>query len=356
MRLGALLKRPAAAADAPTAPSPAVSPTEERAQQASDAWVVVDFETASTRGTPCQLGAIRFEGGRETGSFETLIFQPEHLFAPFNIALHGITPKAVADAPKWPDVRARLLDFAAGAPLIAHNAPFDMGVIRDASDMWGMEWPTVTYACTLTLARRIWPGQHSYSLLLVCSMLEIPVDLDRVHEALADSRLAGALMNHAMADAPASSLEELLDHADVTLGRIEPDGWFGCHARALSARAARDIEVNQDASPKSPFYGKKICFTGELVMVRREAWQLVADAGGTPQDGVTKKTDFLVCGYQDLWKLAAGETKSHKLRHAEELHAAGQPIEIVTERDFYRMLHEAGSPPAVSMDATDATR
>jgi len=84
-------------------------------------------------------------------------------------------------------------------------------------------------------------------------------------------------------------------------------------------------------------------------MVRREAWQLVADAGGTPQDGVTKKTDYLVCGYQDLWKLAAGKTKSHKLRHAEELHAAGQPIELLSERDFYRMLHEAGSaaPAAV---------
>ena len=75
-------------------------------------------------------------------------------------------------------------------------------------------------------------------------------------------------------------------------------------------------------------------------MVRREAWNLVAAAGGTPQDGVTKKTDFLVCGYQDLWKLAAGESKSHKLRRAEELHADGQSIEILTERDFFRMLSE----------------
>jgi DNA polymerase-3 subunit epsilon len=84
-------------------------------------------------------------------------------------------------------------------------------------------------------------------------------------------------------------------------------------------------------------------------MVRRQAWELVAAVGGTPQAGVTKKTDFIVCGYQDLWKLAAGETKSHKLRRAEELHAAGQPIEIVGERDFYRMLHGAGSPMPASL-------
>jgi DNA polymerase-3 subunit epsilon len=303
--------------------------------------VVVDFETASTRGTPCQLGAIRFEAGCEVDSFETLIFQPANLFDVFNVALHGITPEAVATAPKWPEARARLLDFAADAPLIAHNAPFDMGVIRDASDMWDIGWPTISYACTLTLARRIWPGQPSYSLLLICSTLGIPVDLDRAHEALADARLAGALVSQALVDAPAASIADLLDVVGVRFGRIEADGWYGCHARAL---AAHDVEVNRDASPESPFYGKNICFTGALAMVRSQAWQLVGAAGGTPQDGVTKKTDFLVCGYQDIWKLAAGESKSHKFRRAEELHAAGQPIEILAERDFYRMLHEAGSP------------
>ena len=341
MKITSLLKRPVPPANtgaevSTSAESTAAGPRPET----TNAWVVIDFETASNRGTPCQLGAIRFEDGREVDSFETLIFQPANLFDAFNIALHGITPQAVANAPKWPDARARLLDFAAGTPLIAHNAPFDMGVIRDASDMWEIGWPTVSYACTLTLSRRIWPGQSSYSLLLICSTLGIPIDLDRAHEALADARLAGALLSHALADAPAASLEELLDHVGVTLGRIEPDGWFGCHARA---RAAHDVEVNHDASPESPFYEKNICFTGALAMVRSQAWQLVASVGGTPQDGVTKKTDFLVCGYQDVLKLAAGETKSHKFRRAEELHAAGQPIELLTERDFYRMLHEAGS-------------
>jgi DNA polymerase-3 subunit epsilon len=351
MRIGSLLKRPTPPASLGVEASPLPEATEAEARPwAGNAWVVVDFETASTRGTPCQLGAIRFEEGREVDSFETLIFQPANLFDPFNVALHGITPQAVANAPKWPEVRARLIDFAGGAPLIAHNAPFDMGVIRDASDLWEIGWPTLSYACTLTLSRRIWPGQPSYSLLLICSTLGIPVDLDRAHEALADARLAAGLLSHALSDAPADSLEELLDHVGVTLGRIEPDGWFGCHARA---RAAHDVEVNHDASPESPFYGKNICFTGELAMVRSQAWQLVGAAGGTPQDGVTKKTDFLVCGYQDLWKLAAGESKSHKLRRAEELHAAGQPIELMTERDFYRMLHEAGSPVPASVGSAE---
>lgn len=309
----------------------------------AEEWVVVDFETASIRGTPCQLGAVKYRDGAEVDALEALIFQPPHLFAPFNIMLHGITPADVAHAPKWPHVRTELLEFVGSAPLIAHNAPFDMGVIRDASDMWELEWPRVKYACTLTLARRVWPGQSSYSLLLLCSTLGIWADELHAHEALADARLAGAVLKHAMTDSSASTLDALLEYALVVFGQMAPDGWYGCHSRA-HALAASSIPVNTDADADSPFYDKHVAFTGELAMVRREAWQHVAARGGTPQDGVTKKTDYLVCGYQDAWKLAAGETKSHKLRKAEELHALGQPIEILTERDFFRTLHETEAP------------
>jgi hypothetical protein len=98
-RISLFRRSPVPAPERHEAPVAADSPKLTALPQASDGWVVIDFETASTRGTPCQAGAIRFEGRRETGSFETLIFQPERLFDPFNIALHGITPAAVADGP-----------------------------------------------------------------------------------------------------------------------------------------------------------------------------------------------------------------------------------------------------------------
>jgi DNA polymerase III epsilon subunit-like protein len=306
-------------------------------------WVVVDFETASTRGTPCQLGAVRYQDGQEIAAFESFIFQPPDLFNSFNVALHGITPATVAGAPRWPDARSQLFAFADDAPLVAHNAPFDIGVVRDASDRWALEWPTLSYACTLCIARHLWPGQRSYSLLLLCATLGIRTEPRRAHDALSDARLAGAVLRHAIDAADTPDLNELLDRVGVVFGKLTPDGWYGCHVRAL---AASYIQPARDADPGSPFYGRAVAFTGELAMVRREAWHLVAAGGGTPQDNVTKKTDFLVCGYQDIWKLAAGESQSHKLRRAEELHAHGQPIEILTERDFFRMLsgHDAPTP------------
>ena len=186
---------------------------------------MLDFETASVRGTPCQVGAIRYRDGREVNNFESFIFQPSERFSGFNVALHGITPRAVANAPHWPDARAQLLEFAADAPLVAHNAPFDIGVVRDASDTWALGWPTIRYACTLTLARRVWPGQRSYSLVLLCSSLGIVVDRSRAHDALSDSRLAGAVLRSAIDATGANGLDDLLDRIGVVFGQVTPDGW-----------------------------------------------------------------------------------------------------------------------------------
>jgi DNA polymerase III epsilon subunit-like protein len=306
----------------------------EGSASGSNEWVVVDFETASTRATPCQLAAVRFRDGVEHDVLLTHVHQPPDRFDAFNVALHGITPAAVAGAPPWPVVRDELVRFADGAPLVAHYAPYDLGVVRDACDLCQLEWPTIRYTCTVSIARMVWPGLASYSLLLLCSSLGIAVDHDLHHDALYDARLAAAVLQRAMAEKGASSLDDLLDRTWIRFGELGPDGWYGSSVRARMGIPEADLS----ADPSSPLYGKVVVFTGELAMVRRAAWLLVAEAGGQPEAGVTKRTHMLVCGYQDMLRLAAGQTKSAKLRKAEQLHAGGQPLEILTERDFFRML------------------
>lgn len=308
---------------------------QETAERTDD-WVVIDFETASVRGTPCQVAALRMRDGVEVDGFVTYVFQPVERFDGFNVNLHGITPEMVVAAPSWPVVRDQLVEFADGAPFVAHYAPFDIGVVRDACDLCDLEWPRVRYTCTVSISRMVWPGLASYSLPLLCRDLEVPMDQHRHHEALYDARLAGEILRKAIAVKGARGLLDLLERTWIRFGEIGPDGWYGSHIRSRSAASLPKAAT--DADPECPLFGKFVAFTGELVMVRRAAWGLVADAGGQPEANVTKKTSMLVCGYQDLVKLADGETKSRKLRRAEELHAEGQPIEILTERDFFRLL------------------
>ena len=91
--------------------------------------------------------------------------------------------------------------------------------------------------------------------------------------------------------------------------------------------------------PFHPFFEKIVVFTGALEsMSRRAAFQRVYDVGGTPGDTVTKETNVLVIGEQDIRRLADGERLSAKQRRAHDLRAKGQDVQLIGEDDFLRAL------------------
>jgi DNA polymerase-3 subunit epsilon len=72
-------------------------------------------------------------------------------------------------------------------------------------------------------------------------------------------------------------------------------------------------------------------------LTRKEAQQLVVNAGGKAAGGISKKVDYLVLGMQDAFRVKDGEHSTKMLR-ADELRAEGCPIELLAEDDFLRML------------------
>ena len=98
----------------------------------------------------------------------------------------------------------------------------------------------------------------------------------------------------------------------------------------------------QEGDPDGPLYGEVICFTGALMVPRRDAAARAADAGCQVMDGVTKKTTLLVVGDQDVRQLAEGQTESSKHRKAEELIGAGHKLRILRETDFMELVQLEG--------------
>jgi len=87
-----------------------------------------------------------------------------------------------------------------------------------------------------------------------------------------------------------------------------------------------------------PFYDKKACFTGKLLsMPRKNAMEIFASYGGIPEKGVTRLTNFLVMGEQDLNRVASPDGKSSKIIKAEKLLQTGQQIELIGEQQFLQM-------------------
>ena len=102
-------------------------------------FTVVDLETTGGSPRDCgitEIGAVKVRGGEELGELQTFVDPGEPIPA-FIQALTGITDAMVRDAPRTGAAVTSFLEFAKGAVLVAHNAGFDMGVIRGASEAVG---------------------------------------------------------------------------------------------------------------------------------------------------------------------------------------------------------------------------
>lgn len=151
-------------------------------------YTTIDFETANSyRGSPCAIGLVRVRDGIAVEERHWLIRPPKRVdhFDNFNIALHCITPEMVATAPRWKDVLPAIVDFIAGDVVVAHNAGFDIGVIRYACAVDSIEWPEMRFLCTMVLSRRAL-SLPTYRLPYVLEALG-GVLVDH-HDALADAR------------------------------------------------------------------------------------------------------------------------------------------------------------------------
>jgi DNA polymerase III epsilon subunit-like protein len=301
-------------------------------------FTAIDFETANSyRGSPCSVGLVKVRDGRIVQESGTLIRPPagfDH-FDAFNTWVHGITAGMVADAPGWRQVAEWIVDYIGSDIVVCHNAGFDLGVIRYACFADQIPWPSMDFLCTLVLARRAF-RLPSYRLPFVAA--ECDVSLVSHHQARDDARCA-ALIAVAMARKQgADSLPELAQFFGVRIGHQE-EGRDDPRARGHNEYKLVRPDVNPDADPDHPFYGRVLVFTGTLQSrTRQKAWEEVVRVGGIPELGITKRTNVLIIGDINPAVLAPGVDTTAKAAKAFALQDKGQEIEVMTEDDFVRSL------------------
>ncbi len=156
-------------------------------------FAAMDFETADFKqDSACSVGVVVVRGGQVAERFHSLIRPPRKRFVPMFVELHGITWDMVRSAPPfagvWPELAPLLLgvDFVA-----AHNAPFDLSVLRACCLAAGIAPPGLTAHCTLKIGRRLW-GQPKNRLPDLCQHLGIA--FTQHHDALADAEACARIV------------------------------------------------------------------------------------------------------------------------------------------------------------------
>jgi DNA polymerase-3 subunit epsilon len=313
-------------------------------------FVVIDFETANrARSSACEIGLVKVVNGHITGKFSSLL-RPHKDFDQFeamNVMIHGIKAKDVRSAPEINEIWGEILDFIGDAPLLAHNAAFDMGVLRSTADLYSIELPKVDVYCTLVLSRKVL-SLVSYSLPWVAE--DLGIEFDHKHRAVEDAGGTAQVALELLRREKSESLAALAEKLRVAPGRIGPGVYSSTHSlrssqKSFSSKAELEAYIAtlgaDDFLLDDDFLGKEVIFTGKLMsMTREEAQKLVVRAGGTSGPGVTKNTSMLVFGQQDANQLRPGAEVSSKFEKALRFLAAGQQIEVVDEQTFLQLLEE----------------
>ncbi|AYY14967.1 hypothetical protein EF847_22020 [Actinobacteria bacterium YIM 96077] len=301
-------------------------------------FAAVDFETATyARASACSLAVVTVDDGQITSEQSWFIRPPDNRYYSFNTALHGIGPANTESSPPFDQVFPEAYEHIAGRPVIAHNAAFDIGVIRDEHVRIGASWPEMRIGCTLVLSRRAWRGLSSYALPSVAHFLGL--DNFAHHDAAADARTCAHIARYLIAVTEAPDLDEVARTLGVNLGMLDPADYRSCHAKGYGTNGWGLLAPDPaEIDPDHPFAGAKVAFTGSLSsMTRQEAAQLLVNAGGEFTQGISRFTRYLVFGQQDFSKFVDGQ-KSAKTRRAEAIISNGHTLQIISEDDFLRML------------------
>jgi DNA polymerase-3 subunit epsilon len=183
-------------------------------------FVAIDFETAQySPESACSIGLVKFKDGVPCDSYYSLIRPPKLYIRPDFTQIHGLTVDDVRDAPTFAEIwEAHVKPFIGDMPLAAHNASFDMNVLRAVLETYEFGVPNLKYFCTVQVSRKAWPELKSHALTALGKSFGITYN---AHDALDDARTCGNIACMAAKKTGASTVRELLRFTGVRMNRLD---------------------------------------------------------------------------------------------------------------------------------------
>ncbi|KJL20816.1 DNA polymerase III PolC-type [Microbacterium azadirachtae] len=181
-------------------------------------FTAIDFETAnSSPASACSVGLVRVRDSVVVAQTGWLI-RPPHghdEFQEWNVRIHGIQAHQVLDAPGWSEQLDRLCAFAGADVLVAHNAGFDLNVIRRACEATDDDCPPYRSLCSLAVARKVY-DLDSYRLPVAAEAAGFGAFPH--HDALADARACAQIVIDAARRTGSDTIHQLAETIGVRLG------------------------------------------------------------------------------------------------------------------------------------------
>ncbi len=309
-------------------------------------FVVIDFETANKNyNSACSIGLAAVKDNIIVDEKYFLIHPPVLDFDTENIRIHGITSQEVKGAPKFNDVWEKISCFFDDNLIIAHNAIFDMSVLKSCLVEYDLVIPEFDYACSIPISTiSCKTSRIGQSLKDRAAYFGIP--LDNHHNALADAVACANLVIECIKASGRKSFQSFYrlnnDLPIKSFTELKPPKYFKKNNRKKFDKISiSEIAASKDIlDPAHTLFDKNIVFTGELTsMDRRQAMQRVVDLGAVLKSAVSSKTDYLIVGKQDI-SIVGDDGMSTKEEKAYFLKSKGHHIQILNEDEFIKLINK----------------
>ncbi len=159
--------------------------TNAKGQDIDTTYCVLDLETTGFSATTeriTEVGIMKVKNGEVIDQLGEFVNPEKHI--PERVTqVTNITDDMVKDAPTIEEMFPRILEFIEGSVLVAHNASFDIGFLKQNAQRLGYEFD-YTYIDTLAMARALFPDFKKYKLGKIAENLGIKVEV--AHRALDD--------------------------------------------------------------------------------------------------------------------------------------------------------------------------
>ncbi|WP_175927294.1 3'-5' exonuclease [Burkholderia cepacia] len=200
---------------------------------------VLDFETTGLspnlgdRAT--EIAVILLRDGQVVDRFQSLMNAGRRIPSDV-VALTGITNEMIASAPPASKVMKEAAAFVGKHAVVAHNAGFDKRFWQAELGLLGRT-AEHAFACTMLVARRIYPDALSHRLSSLADMLRLPKS-GRAHRAMVDAEMASHLWCRLQQDIARTYGLDRIDHALMTRVQATAKAKVPMYVRSLAGAHA----------------------------------------------------------------------------------------------------------------------
>jgi DNA polymerase-3 subunit epsilon len=168
--------------------------------------IFLDLETTGMTATHeriTEIGLVEVANGEFVGSWSQLV-NPRKSIPPFIQSLTGISDEMVEDAPTFEQLAPALYQRLAGKVLVAHNARFDYGFLRNEFARLGLSYRS-RVLCTAKLSRKLFPEHRRHNLDSLIERYDLSCSAR--HRALGDAEVLWQFMQKLYAEVDAAAID-----------------------------------------------------------------------------------------------------------------------------------------------------